>query len=62
MNFSFENIIKHIKSTIVGLLIVFACLALVYLGKADFEQISPFLISAIPFLFYGNSNEQQKTL
>lgn len=61
MNFSFDNIFRHIKSTIVGLLIIFACLFLVYLDKTDFEQISPVLISAIPFLFYGNgNNEQQK--
>ena len=55
MNFAFENIPGHLRSTLTGVILGFAILFFVWpLRVATMEEIMPALLIIVPFLLYGN--------
>lgn len=60
MNFRFENIFRHLKSTFFGLLVIAGCFAVVWLKKASFAEVAPVLLAAIPLLLYGKEPQETK--
>lgn len=60
MNFNFRNIYKHGISTFLGVLVVLFAFFLVWKGKATFAEVSPILLTAIPFLLYGKEPQETK--
>lgn len=64
MNFKPQNILKHKLSTALGLVLLVVLLTLpLYVEKLSYSEITPLLLVIIPFLLYGNSeNQNQKPL
>lgn len=53
MSFNLKNIGNHPASTLWGILFMSALLAFVGFGKCKLEDIKPFALLVVPFLFYG---------
>lgn len=53
------NVIRHSKSTLIGLFLAAVLIALVYpLRVATMAEITPFLLIIIPFLIYGKKRSE----
>lgn len=54
MEFKFSNLGKHWPSSLLGLVVVLFCFALVWpLKLAEFADVSPLLLMVVPFMLYG---------
>lgn len=59
MEFKFSNLGRHLPSTVLGLVVVLFCFALVWpLKLAEFADVSPLLLMVVPFLLYGKKPAQ----
>ena len=53
MEFKIKHCFRHWKTTIIGVLVLLLCFALVFLKLAEFADVSPLLLLVVPFLLYG---------